>query len=80
MGRPRIAVLRPADIVEGEDRPPLADPDTFQNPGLVGPDLQFLQKPVRDHTFRMKMADAVQIEHQINSRPMIMFWTSRTPS
>ena len=63
MGRPGVPVFRLPDVVEREDRPPFADPDALHDPGLVGPDLQLLEEPVRDDVLRMKMADAVQVEH-----------------
>ena len=63
MGCARIPVLRLTDIVQRQNRPPFAYPHPFEDPCLIGPDLQLLKETVRNDIFRMEMTDAVQIEH-----------------
>ena len=63
MGCPRIAILRLADVIQGQYRSPFAYPHAFEDPCLIGPDLQLLKESVRNDVFRMEVTHAVQIEH-----------------
>ena len=60
---PHVLVLGRANVIERQNRAPGLDADPLDDPLVVGPDFERLEKGVVDLIFGVEMAEAVEVEH-----------------